>query len=136
MFMAALFVIIAKYWKKKTKTSHTLSLNRWRINTHAPDLSHHLLWSECCQFSPKLMLKIHSQCNVKFFGGTGFELRALPLLGRCSTTWAMLPALFALVIFQIGSHIFTWAVLDYNLIYISHLAGMTVMHHHIQLFID
>jgi hypothetical protein len=28
MFMAALFVIIAKYWKKKTKTSHTLSLNR------------------------------------------------------------------------------------------------------------
>jgi hypothetical protein len=34
------------------------------------------------------------------------ELRALHLLGRYSTTGATLPALFALVIFQIGFHAF------------------------------
>jgi hypothetical protein len=33
----------------------------------------------------------------------GIEL-ALCLLGRRSTTWASLPALFVLVIFEIGSH--------------------------------
>jgi hypothetical protein len=33
----------------------------------------------------------------------GFELRALGLLGRCSTTWATLPALFV-GIFEMGSH--------------------------------
>jgi hypothetical protein len=38
-----------------------------------------------------------------FSGGTGFELRTLHWLGRCSTTWAMPPAIFALVIFKIGS---------------------------------
>jgi hypothetical protein len=37
-----------------------------------------------------------------FFGGTWVELRALSLLGRGWTAWAMPPALFAFVIFQIG----------------------------------
>jgi hypothetical protein len=34
----------------------------------------------------------------------GFELRASHLVGSHSTTWAMLPPLFSLVIFDIGSH--------------------------------
>jgi hypothetical protein len=40
------------------------------------------------------------------FGGRGllgFELRALCLLGRHSTAWIMLPALFNLIIFEIGT---------------------------------
>jgi hypothetical protein len=36
---------------------------------------------------------------------TGFELSALHLLGRHSITWVTPPALFALVTFQVGSHI-------------------------------
>jgi hypothetical protein len=40
-----------------------------------------------------------------------FELRASLLLGKCSTTWPMTSALFALVIFQIGSCIFIQDVL-------------------------
>jgi hypothetical protein len=39
-----------------------------------------------------------------FLGGTGFELRALSLLGRCSTTCT--PAFSASVILGIGSNIF------------------------------
>jgi hypothetical protein len=35
-----------------------------------------------------------------------FELRTWHLLGKCSATWVMSPALFVLVIFQIGSLIF------------------------------
>jgi hypothetical protein len=34
----------------------------------------------------------------------GFECRALYLLGKQSTTWSTLLALFALAIFDIGSH--------------------------------
>jgi hypothetical protein len=42
--------------------------------------------------------------NLLFFLAVlQFELRALCLLGKYSTTWAMPPALFALVIFQIAS---------------------------------
>jgi hypothetical protein len=36
----------------------------------------------------------------------GFAPRALCLLKRCSTAWSMTPALFALVILEIGSHFF------------------------------
>jgi hypothetical protein len=35
----------------------------------------------------------------------GFELRALYMLGRYSTTWTMPPSLFTLVVLGIGSHI-------------------------------
>jgi hypothetical protein len=34
----------------------------------------------------------------------GFELRALLLLGRCSTMWARLPAIFALITSETGPH--------------------------------
>jgi hypothetical protein len=38
----------------------------------------------------------------------GFKLRALPLRGRSSTTWAAPLFLFVLVVFWIGSCIFPW----------------------------
>jgi hypothetical protein len=44
----------------------------------------------------------------------GVELRAPCLLGRDSTTWSMMPALFALVILGIGSHIYAWVHVDCN----------------------
>jgi hypothetical protein len=43
-------------------------------------------------------------------GILGFELKASPLLGRRSTTWATPTALFALIILETGSHLFPeWA---------------------------
>jgi hypothetical protein len=39
-----------------------------------------------------------------FFGGTGFELRASQLQSRCSTTRAIPPGHFALVILDWGFH--------------------------------
>jgi hypothetical protein len=41
--------------------------------------------------------------NFFFWMVLGFKLSTLNLLGRHPTTWVMPPALFALVIFQIGS---------------------------------
>jgi hypothetical protein len=41
-----------------------------------------------------------------------FELWALCLLGRCSTTLAISPALFAFIIFQIRAHIYAQASLN------------------------
>jgi hypothetical protein len=65
-----------------------------------------------------------------------FALRALHFLGRCSTTWAMHPALFVLGIFQIGSCIYAWASLDCDPpTYPSHVAGMTGAHNHAQVCI-
>jgi hypothetical protein len=47
----------------------------------------------------------------------------------------MSPALFALVVFQIGSRIFAQAGLDHDpSVYVSHVAGITGSHHHIQLY--
>jgi hypothetical protein len=34
----------------------------------------------------------------------GVEFKAWCLLGRCFTTWVILPVLFVLIIFEIGSH--------------------------------
>jgi hypothetical protein len=39
-----------------------------------------------------------------FFVVLGFELGASHLLGRCSTAWASLPTLFAMVNLEMGSH--------------------------------
>jgi hypothetical protein len=48
----------------------------------------------------------------------------------------MPPGPFAFIIFSILSLFYTWAGLECNLsIYASHLAGMTGLHHHAQLFI-
>jgi hypothetical protein len=45
-------------------------------------------------------------------------------------------ALFALIIFQIGSHFYAQINLDHDApIYSSHIAGITYMHHWAQLFI-
>jgi hypothetical protein len=46
-----------------------------------------------------------------FLWGVGFEPRVLCLPDRHSTAWVMSPALFAFVIFQIGSYIFAWTVI-------------------------
>jgi hypothetical protein len=48
----------------------------------------------------------HSPLSFFFF----FFLDTLHVLDRCSTAWAMSPALFAF--FQIGSHVFAWTGLD------------------------
>jgi hypothetical protein len=48
---------------------------------------------------------INSVCvcaRARIFGGTEVELRAACLLGRDTTLWAALPALFVLFIFEIG----------------------------------
>jgi hypothetical protein len=66
----------------------------------------------------------------------GFELGIWHLLGRCSNTGAMPPALFALVILGIGSHIFVWASLDHNTTYTSHVAEMTGVHLHAWLVVE
>jgi hypothetical protein len=47
-----------------------------------------------------------------YFVGMEFELRASCLLGRLSTTWAMLPTFFALVIFEIRSYVYVPAGLN------------------------
>jgi hypothetical protein len=48
----------------------------------------------------------------------------------------MSPAHFAFVSFQMRSYIYTQAGLDSNpLIYVSHIAGMTGVHHHSQLLL-
>jgi hypothetical protein len=67
-------------------------------------------------------------------GGTGIWTQGLCLPGRFPITWDMLPALFALVTFEIGSHILpglAWTVL---LIMLPAIADMASMHNHIQLF--
>jgi hypothetical protein len=59
-------------------------------------------------------------CVVFVLAVLGFELRTFHLIGRHSTTWAMAPAGFALVIFEIGSCVLL-ANLDHDPpIYASH----------------
>jgi hypothetical protein len=57
--------------------------------------------------------------NISYFcvclcDNTGVWIHGLTLLGRCSTTWATPPVFFALVIFEIRSHIYAWAGLDHD----------------------
>jgi hypothetical protein len=48
-------------------------------------------------------------------GGVGIELRVLHLLDKCATTWAMSPALFALVYFSYRvPHFFPRLMLDHD----------------------
>jgi hypothetical protein len=55
---------------------------------------------------------------------------ALARQGRYSTTWATCPALFALVIFGIGSHIFPVVGLDHSSpIYLSVTEVIGIYHH-------
>jgi hypothetical protein len=65
-----------------------------------------------------------------FFPSCTGKLRSLHYLGSCFTSWAIPPALFALGIFQIRSHISSWTSLDCNPhIYTSCIAGMTGTYH-------
>jgi hypothetical protein len=60
-----------------------------------------------------------------------FEFRALHFLGRCSTMWASLPAPFTLVIFQLGSHIFSSCLgIQYSYLHSFCITGMTGVYHH------
>jgi hypothetical protein len=65
------------------------------------------------------------------------ELRVSHLLGRCSTTSAMPPALFALVISEIGSHFVPRSDCTVILLFmIPGVAGMTGACHHIQPLVE
>jgi hypothetical protein len=66
-------------------------------------------------------------------GLLGFE-RASHLLDRCSTVWAIPPALFALVILEVRAHFLprqTWTTI---LLFAYHLTWMTGVWHHTQHF--
>jgi hypothetical protein len=63
------------------------------------------------------------------------ELRALCLWGRCSTTWAIPPFLFALAIYEIGSHFYSGQPgLPSSYFMLPALAGIIGVYHHTQLF--
>jgi hypothetical protein len=71
-----------------------------------------VLWSPMCCFLSRL--KDDSISLLFFLAILGIELMALCLGGRCCTTGAILPVLFALVIFKIGFHFFprsAWTVI-------------------------
>jgi hypothetical protein len=84
-----------------------------------------------CSCSPSRETELWSFCFTVFFlwGGAGvvlgFELRALNLLGRYSTTWTI-PQPFLLQVFlEIGSQMYAQAGLDSSPpIYASHVAGI------------
>jgi hypothetical protein len=72
----------------------------------------------------------------KFLVLLGFELTALHLLGRHSTTPAT-PGLFDLAVFPVGLAGMcrpAWTVCDHP-IYASHVTGMTVVLHNAQPFL-
>jgi hypothetical protein len=73
---------------------------------------------------------------IGFLALCRFELRALFLLGKHSTTWVTTLSLFVLGIFQIGPHIYAWVSMYYDLtVYTSNIAWMIGRHHHAWLFI-
>jgi hypothetical protein len=67
--------------------------------------------------------------------GTGVELRTSHLLGKCSTTWVKILALFVLVIFEIGSCLIALTSLTILLFMLLHVAGMIGMYHCAQLLV-
>jgi hypothetical protein len=73
----------------------------------------------------------------KLLAVLGVELRDSSLQGRCFITPVMLPALFALVIFEIGSHFMpgpAWTVIF--LFVLPCIARMMSKHHHAQLLVQ
>jgi hypothetical protein len=87
----------------------------------------------------------HQFCNHFMWRGVGgwvggwvvlkFELRSSHLLGRCSTLKPFSTPPF-IVIFWIGSHVYSQASLDLHPpIYAPHVVRMTGVFHHAQLFI-
>jgi hypothetical protein len=66
-----------------------------------------LKWQITCPSKLETLSSNHSTVfNIAtfFLGGTGVWTLDFTLLGRCSTIWAFLPALFVLGMFEIGSH--------------------------------
>jgi hypothetical protein len=57
----------------------------------------------CARVRQKLRVTTSKVCSF-FWQYWDFELSVLHLLGWCSISWATLPALFALLIFGMGSH--------------------------------
>jgi hypothetical protein len=55
-----------------------------------------------------------------FWAILGVWAQGLHLLGRCHTTWVMPPWLSALVIFQIGSHVYSQTRMDHSPICFLH----------------
>jgi hypothetical protein len=83
---------------------------------------------------PDPLLPYHAHSFFFFLVVQGFEFRTSLFLGKGSSTSATPLAPFALVIFQIGSHLFFWADLGGDaLIYTSLIAGMKGVCHHAQL---
>jgi hypothetical protein len=58
----------------------------------------------------------------------GFELRVLCLLGKYSTIWTMLPALFALGSFSDSFSLFAWAGLRLQSSYLCLLCSWDLRH--------
>jgi hypothetical protein len=71
-------------------------------------------------------------CNISFLIVLGFELRALLLLGKCSTIWFTFPALFTLVIFsdRVSCFLPGPAYHQNLLIYTFCIHGITGMYYH------
>jgi hypothetical protein len=68
---------------------------------------------------------------VLLFVELRFEFRALHFISRCSTTWASKPTSFTLVIFQLGSHIFSSCLgIQYSYLHSFSIPGMTGLYHH------
>jgi hypothetical protein len=58
------------------------------------------------------------------------------MIGRYSTSSAQFPAIFALIIFQIGFHTYTQSNLDSDPpIYTSHVAGVAGTQHYVHLLV-
>jgi hypothetical protein len=85
--------------KKTTKAGVMNSLEAITDSNDRADLKHFLMH---IIFYPIFQ---HLGFFLFCFGSTGVVLTASHLLGRCSTTLAIFSALFALVIFQIGSQL-------------------------------
>jgi hypothetical protein len=73
-------------------------------------------------------------CGV-FFAALAFELRALGLLAGALALEPN-PSPFCFSYFRIRSYIYAQAGLDYNPIYASHVAGITIMYHQDQLLVE
>jgi hypothetical protein len=88
----------------------------------------------CLTLLLSFLMPVQSSENSLF--GLGYEVRALRLLGRCSTTWTMPPVLFVLVILGTGSHFLprpAWITIF--LFYASIVAGTISIYHHAQPFL-
>jgi hypothetical protein len=67
----------------------------------------------------------HRHTHTYIYMVLGFELRASSLLGRCYISWATLPALFVLVIFEIRCHFMLRLTWIWGAIFLFVLACIT-----------